>query len=55
MEYRKRKYGSDTWHFCTNCSKWPTSGYDSRTTKPSSGELCNECKSKEGSKTCRPS
>jgi hypothetical protein len=26
-EYRKKK-GSDVWHWCKNCSKWPTSDYD---------------------------
>jgi len=24
MAYRRQK-NSDTWHFCRNCSKWPTS------------------------------
>lgn len=51
-EYRKVK-GSDTWHWCKNCSKWPTSGYESSLTKPASGELCNECKAKEREGTCR--
>jgi len=51
-EYRKRKE-SDTWHWCRNCSKWPTSKYDSRSTKPTTGELCNECKAKEASGRCR--
>jgi hypothetical protein len=52
MAYRRKK-GSDTWHWCRNCSKWPTSSYDERTSKPSSGELCNECQSKEKAGTCR--
>lgn len=55
VEYRKRK-GSDTWHWCTNCSQWPTgpsSNYDSRTTKPTSGELHNECKSKQRDGNCK--
>ena len=49
--YRRRK-GSDTWHFCTNCAKWPTSNYDT-SRGPTSGELCNECKGKEGNKNCK--
>lgn len=49
--YRKTK-GKDTWHFCTNCSNWPTSNYDSTSTKPSSGEFCNECLAKEKSNNC---
>jgi len=51
-EYRK-KGESDTWHFCRNCSNWPTSGYTTRQTKPASGELCNECKAKERDGNCR--
>ena len=26
-EWHKRK-GTDTWHFCTNCTNWPTSDYE---------------------------
>lgn len=53
-EYRKRK-GKDTWHWCHNCSNWPTSDYDSKNSseRPSTGELCNECKAKEANKDCR--
>jgi len=49
--YRKRNE-SDTWHFCTNCSNWPTSGYTTATSKPSSGEFCNECLDKEKNGNC---
>ena len=49
--YRKKK-GSDTWHFCSNCLNWPTSDYSTSTTKPTSGELCNQCRSKEKAGTC---
>lgn len=51
-EYRKKK-NSDTWHWCTNCSNWPTSDYDVRYTKPTDGELDNECKAKENAGTCK--
>ena len=51
--WRKKKGGSDTWHFCSNCSNWPTSNYDEKTTKPTTGELCNECKAKKANGTCR--
>ena len=50
--YRKVK-GRDTWHWCRNCSKWPTSNYEERTSKPNSDELCNECKAKTEAGTCR--
>jgi hypothetical protein len=52
MTYR-RKTNSDTWHFCRNCSKWPTSDFVERTTRPTTGELDNECRSKQQSGTCR--
>lgn len=44
--YRKRK-DSDTWHWERDCSNYPPpSRSTSRPSKPSSGELCNECKAK---------
>ena len=53
-EYRKVK-GSDTWHFCKNCSKWPTLNYDNLYIKPTRGELCDECRAKEKNNNCRTS
>ncbi len=50
--YRKKK-GSDTWHFCSNCSRWPTSDYDEKVTYDGSGELCNECKAKRSAGDCK--
>lgn len=48
-----RKRGSDTWHWCKNCSKYPTgSDVEVSYTKPTSGELDNECKAKEAAKNC---
>jgi len=52
MAYRKPKT-TDTWHFCRNCSKWPTSDYVEQPNKPSSGELCNECRAKESNGNCQ--
>ena len=54
MTYRKKR-GSDTWHWCRNCSKWPESGFDQESAKPTTGELCNECKSKDRTGACRKS
>lgn len=51
MAYRRRN-GSDTWHWCRNCNNWPTSDFVSRDTKPTSGDLCNECRAKEANGTC---
>jgi len=52
-EYRRIK-GKDTWHWCKSCQHWPTSNFDSNytTTRPTTGELCNECKGKEKNKNC---
>ena len=50
-EYRKRKTGTDTWHWCRNCSNDPKSDYTSQTTRPTY-DLCNQCKSKEDKKEC---
>jgi len=49
--YRRLTY-SDTWHWCKNCSNWPTNSFHSSATKPTYGELCNECKSKENAGDC---
>ena len=56
MKYR-RKRGSDAWHWCTNCSNWPTSDYEEqeRDSRPTTGELDNECKAKEKAGTCTTS
>ena len=51
-QYRRRS-GSDTWHWCSNCSNYPSSGYETSGSKPSSGELCNQCQSKEAEGDCR--
>lgn len=50
-KYRRRKTGSDTWHFCTNCHLWPTSNYEETTIRPSH-DLCNHCRAKEDNNNC---
>lgn len=52
MAWRRRK-GNDTWHFCRNCSNWPTYNDDEQYTKPTSGEFCNECKAKKAAGNCQ--
>ena len=53
-EYRRRK-DSDTWHWCTNCSKWPKENYEVwiGEGRPPYGELDNECKAKEKNGECQ--
>jgi hypothetical protein len=51
-EYRKRR-GSDTWHWCSNCENYPQSDYTTSPSKPSSGDLCNQCKSKRDDGNCQ--
>ena len=53
-EYRKKK-NSDTWHWCKNCRDWPTENFDVSYTKPTTGELDNECRSKEKNGDCKSS
>jgi hypothetical protein len=52
MAYRRRK-GSTAWHFCRNCSNWPTSNYEKRKTPPSHENRCNECRGKKDNDNCR--
>jgi hypothetical protein len=49
----RRKKGKDTWHFCSNCSNWPLSDFDEQSSKPTTGEFCNECQSKRANGNCR--
>jgi hypothetical protein len=42
--YRKDR-GGDTWHFFSDCSKWPARDYVEVSIP---GELCNECKARSG-------
>jgi hypothetical protein len=52
--YRRRKGDYDCcWHFCVNCSDYPTRHYDELTETPTTGELCPECKVKHSVGTCR--
>ena len=43
----RRKTDSDTWHWRSDCGNWPTSDYVSKPSKPSTGELCNQCQAKD--------
>ena len=45
MNFRKR-IGEEKWHWCTYCTDWPVKNYDERFTRPTSGELCSECRAK---------
>jgi hypothetical protein len=57
--YRRLAH-SDTWHFCVNCSHWRRRLQDHKVgdtavekrTKPTTGELCNECQAKERRHGC---
>lgn len=49
--YRRRE-GHDTWHQCRNCSTWPTDNYEESSSKPTVGELCNECSAKQMAGNC---
>jgi hypothetical protein len=49
----RKRNGKDTWHFCTNCSQWPTSDYTTGD-ENNGGEKCNECKAKKSAGDCTP-
>jgi hypothetical protein len=48
----RRLNDADAWHFCTNCSNFPKSGYETASSKPTSGQFCDECLSKETNGDC---
>jgi hypothetical protein len=47
----RRRWDDSSWHFCDNCSKWPSEDYEEQEAIPLSGE-CSECRSKWDSGTC---
>ncbi len=51
LAYRRRE-GHDTWHWCRNCSTWPADDYEEIGSKPTAGELCNECRAKQIARIC---
>jgi hypothetical protein len=54
MAIYSRRRDSDTWHWCTNCSNYPSvTNVETSYSKPRFGELSNECRSKEKSGTWR--
>ena len=50
--YRKRN-NKDTWHWCQNCSLWPSSDYKEVKRKPTSGKLCYQCAAKAKRGDCK--
>lgn len=54
--YRRKKGTTDVWHWCKNCSNYPKADYDeewhSGRERPKTGELDNECRSKEEQGKC---
>jgi hypothetical protein len=53
MRVYRRKRTSDTWHWCKNCTEWPTTDFVEHNGKPTSGELCDQCLGKERAGNCR--
>jgi hypothetical protein len=44
-DYR-RSERENVWHWCHECSKWPTYDYEVSHTKPVDGQFCQECNEK---------
>ena len=55
MKLYKRRKGHDTWHWCKECSEYPTMRSDVQATayRPLVGEFCQQCKSKEEKGDCQ--
>jgi uncharacterized protein (DUF433 family) len=51
LVYRRGK-GHETWHWCRNCSTWPTNDYEESSSRPTAGEFCNQCHGKQRAETC---
>jgi len=53
IAYRRRNE-SNTWHWCENCSNWPTTPrtYVERRDEPKSRELCEECSGLQNKGNC---
>jgi len=51
--YRKRS-NTQCWHFCSNCSEWPSDDYQESIDRPAARDLCQECKNKLSKKECTP-
>lgn len=49
----RKHNGSDTWHWYRNSSNWPTTDYTEKPGRPTSGDLCNEYRSKEKDERCQ--
>lgn len=53
MAHYVKAQGSDTWHWCRNCTSYPSQvGSTHDGGRPSSGELCDQCKGKEHNNNC---
>jgi hypothetical protein len=50
--YRRRRR-RETWHWWSNCSNWPTEDYVERDSKPTYGELCDQCEARQRNNNCR--
>jgi hypothetical protein len=47
-----------TWHWCHNCSQWPSHDFDEREDKPPTWNgqvLCPECATRDGCSDCQHS
>ena len=48
-----RRYVSESlWHFCRNCSSWPSERYEEGTIEPPREALCAECIRKNDELKC---
>lgn len=53
MLFRQSSAGP-AWHFCRNCSGWPSDNYEEETKEPPRDLICTECTRKLTDLQCEP-
>ena len=51
IEFR-RTAGEMVWHWCRNCSRWPTHEVELLDVMPKPSETCSECQERTEARTC---
>ena len=51
----RRRNGASIWHFCPNCSAWPTVDFVESPLRPTNEDVCDECSAKRRMGHCAES
>jgi hypothetical protein len=52
MTHRGKRGRGSPWHWCKDCSQWPTANYETLPSRPLRGKLCPECKRMDERREC---